>query len=146
MHSKDQVGTDVKVTKEQLQAANFAELTKLLGDNNSCKNCISCKSCNSCENCSDCRNCESCNSCSNCDSCEKCRHCMHCLDCVDCIFCLYCTGQQGKKWMIKNVQFSEEEYKALTGRIAYRGEPIVLSTEEDCTLSTAEVRRTCTVS
>ena len=54
-----------------------------------------------CSNCSNCRDCEYCRDCSDCSNCEYCR---------DCSDCRYCSDLYNCKFMICNVQFTEEEY------------------------------------
>jgi len=43
---------------------------------------------------------------SNCSYCYDCSYCSNCYDCSNCSNC------SGKKYMIKNVQFTKEEYEA----------------------------------
>ena len=53
--------------------------------------------------CTDCSDCSNCSYCSDCSDCSYCSDCSSCSDCSDC---------SRKKYMIKNVQFTKEEYKA----------------------------------
>ena len=36
----------------------------------------------------------------------------NCSYCSDCFYCSCCSNQENKKYMIKNVQFTKEEYIA----------------------------------
>jgi len=57
-------------------------------------------------------NCSYCYDCSYCSNCYDCSNCSNCYDCSDCSYCSNCSNCSGKKYMIKNVQFTKEEYEA----------------------------------
>ena len=42
---------------------------------------------------------------------SDCSDCSYCSDCFDCSYCSYCRNIKHQKFMICNVQLTEEEYK-----------------------------------
>ena len=98
----------MEVTKEFLLNADTHALLELLdserpnfGDSFGCFRCVLCTYC---KDCKDCTNCTYCTYCTNCKDCTGCTYC------TNCTYCRNCTGLTDKKYVIKNVQLSEEEY------------------------------------
>lgn len=95
------------ITKEQILAIQSkSDFSNLLTSNSDC--CVNCIDCVYCVNCADCINCF------RCISCENCINCKFCLNCLFCTNCMYCNF---KKFMVLNIQLSEEEYKTFIDNI-----------------------------
>ncbi len=64
-----------------------------------------------CFNCPRVLFCRDCHGCSECLSCFACLNCHNCSFCHNCLDCSFCYGLKDAKHMIRNVQFTKEEYE-----------------------------------
>ena len=77
-------------------------------DCSGCHHCLRCFGCSDCSGCTDCSGCSGCSGCSDCLDCSGCSNCLNCLDCLD---CYKCEHQISKRFMVANIQLTENQYK-----------------------------------
>ena len=75
--------------------------------NTACERCICCEGLTACVDCYCCENCEASMGLTACDGCEACVTCCCCIDCI---------RQYNKRYMVANIQLSEDEYDDFIGR------------------------------
>jgi len=98
--------TILKMTKQELHEARRELLKGEINDN-----CSNCSYCSRCSYCSYCSYCSDCSYCSHCSDCSYCSNCSDCLECSDCSDCSHSVGLKKGRYLICNVQLTEEEYQ-----------------------------------
>lgn len=77
------------------------------------KNMVDCSTCYNSEICYECIDCMGCYNLKYSQDCEECKNSLFLKDCRSCMDCIGCVNQVHKQYMVKNKQYSKEEYEKI---------------------------------
>jgi hypothetical protein len=115
-----------KFTREFLLGASADEIKSHLSSCvrfKDCRECLTCHHTDTCRCCKDCKECwcthdsEDCTRCRDCTHCDKCTDCQSCENCYECSDCVGCYYLHGCRFMIGNVQLTEEEFRQVVEKL-----------------------------
>jgi len=110
------------MNKEQLLKLDLNKIKEnfLKKTHNKGLDCYYCENMYNCSHCYYSKNCNHCNFCNHCydlDRCEVCEWVNNCVDCYNCKHCSYCDNIVGGRYMVLNIQLTEEEYNSFMKKL-----------------------------